>query len=177
MSLGLRMSSVIALLVGCSDSMGPTSHVDPDGTTGTPVPKCEADPCGLPGQADCCAGTSCTDFGDFGSTQCVMECKEDTDCPTGCCGPTTDGKRVCSPKEWCGTAGIYPETLCRDADTCGVFNNESTCISEVENCLKPLDQASLTRWVSAVNACYANSGTSCTNFAPCIRALPFCAFN
>jgi len=121
--------------------------------------------------------TSCVDFGSFGSTQCVKECANDSDCGTGCCGPTTDGKRVCSPKEFCGVAGIFPEELCFDADTCGVFNNQSACVTEMETCLKSLDQAALTQWVSAVRTCYANDGSSCTSFAPCIRNLPFCTFN
>jgi hypothetical protein len=176
MSFGLRMSSVIALLVGCSDSMS-APPVGPDAGPVKPhVPVCEADACGLPGQDPCCDGTSCIDFHNFGSTQCVMECKADTDCPTGCCGPTTNGKRVCSPAEWCGTGGIYPEGLCFDADTCGLVSNQSVCVTQVENCLKPLDQSSLTQWFSAVDACYASSGTSCTNFSSCIRNLPFCRF-
>jgi hypothetical protein len=149
-------------------------HVEPD--AGPTVPACEGNACGLPGQEACCDGTTCMDFHDFGSTQCVMACKEDADCPTGCCNPSTNGTRTCAPKEWCGIGGIYPEQLCFDADTCGVFNNQTACVTEVENCIKPLDQSSLTQWIAAVNACYASDGNSCTTFASCIRSLPFCAF-
>src|SRR5262249_31571325 len=162
-----RISSVIAVLVGCSETNPNNPGPGPDAGP-PPPPTCEGDPCGLPGQSDCCMGTTCINFHDFGSSQCVQECKGDTDCDSGCCAPTPDGKRGCSPKEWCGTAGIYPEALCLDADNCGVFNNQSQCVSFFETCLKALDQNSLTQWFSAVDACEREFPSSCSGRFGCL---------
>jgi hypothetical protein len=153
---------------------GEGEHMPPDaGSTG---PACGHQACGLPGDQPCCTGTSCIDFRDFGAQQCAQACKTSADCDTGCCQADGAGDFVCSPKEFCGDGGIYPEALCRDADTCDIANNQVTCVGAVESCLKPLSQSQLSAWFAAVNACYAASGSSCVPLFGCLRNLSFCAF-
>ena len=177
----VALCAVLVLLgTGCGTEEpdikpGPTQ---PD--AGTPMakkPACEDDPCGLPGQASCCGAkdgapaTTCTDFGTFGSTRCEMACTADSDCTSGCCS-----NNVCSPKEFCGVAGILPEAMCRDADTCDVANNKDTCVSFFEGCVNPLSQQDKAAWVAAVERCYAPTSNTCTSLFTCLRNLPFCRF-
>jgi hypothetical protein len=175
-------AAVVLLGTGCGTSdpdikPGPTQ---PDGGMPMPMskkPACEDDPCGLPGQASCCGAkdgapaTKCVDFGTFGSTRCEMACTADSDCTSGCCS-----NNICSPKEFCGVAGILPEAMCRDADTCDVVNNKDSCISFFEGCVAPLQQQDKATWVAAVERCYAPSTNTCTSLFACLRNLPFCRF-
>jgi hypothetical protein len=175
--------SLFAPACGADDSFEPGPSTNDGGTISqAKFPACGGDACGLPGQDACCGaedgapGTTCVDFADFGSTQCREECKDDSDCQTGCCAAGGNGRRFCSPQEFCGEGGIFPEAMCRDGDTCDVANNQSQCIAFFEGCLGKLDQADKTAWFNAVSACYAPASKTCTSLFNCLQNIPSCRF-
>jgi hypothetical protein len=59
------------------------------------------DTCGPEQPVGCCDGTRCAGNPDDGFT-CRQECTQNTDCPSSCCRPISDGSySICSPTEQC----------------------------------------------------------------------------
>ncbi|MBI5534136.1 MAG: hypothetical protein HY898_15545 [Deltaproteobacteria bacterium] len=49
--------------------------------------------------SDCCAGATCLNLNNKGL--CAVLCTSNSDCPGGCCAPTSSSKKVCVPSEMC----------------------------------------------------------------------------
>lgn len=143
-----------------------TDEPRPDGGVAAPT-SCQGDVCGVPGADECCEGSVCVDFGDWGDVTCAMVTEQVADCATGCVLELEDGTPICSPVDYCETGGIWPEAMCARADSCDFYwEDEAACVDYVEGCLGARSDSDELAWMQAIATCTGYA--ACADFEACM---------
>lgn len=83
------------------------------------------EPCG--GAGDCCSGSLCIDYTNFG-VYCGSLCTAVSQCKSGCCQPLDDGSAsVCAPADWCSGTGGSGGSGGSGCGSCGTFGSFGEC--------------------------------------------------
>jgi hypothetical protein len=111
---------------GMSDSGGKSNTGGVGASTGG-----TADSCLEPGtdcaQGTCCGGASCVPAGDQLTRVCAAECKNGSECNSGCCASIDGGPKVCGPASNCETACVAAGEECSTESCCAGPSCVSLC--------------------------------------------------